>query len=180
MAQTVVPVYTIPNTYRVQQSLWESLCRIIPGIARTSGSKLRSFKPVAPCNTVVGKSGTVPGAGSSGKLGTRTAGLGNPQSVAVSLSTCEKGATQETCPAGLPDGIPPVGSKLAMFHQHILTVDLNDNGDPPTTRPQGANTPIKTTPALERRLSGKKLNISKIKVCHLLFDMRDWQERARK
>ena len=35
MAQTVVPVYTIPNTYRVQQSLWESLCRIIPGIART-------------------------------------------------------------------------------------------------------------------------------------------------
>ena len=32
MAQTVVPVYTIPNTYRVQQSLWESLCRIIPGI----------------------------------------------------------------------------------------------------------------------------------------------------
>ena len=35
MAQTVVPVYTIPNTYRVQQSLWESLCRIIPGVART-------------------------------------------------------------------------------------------------------------------------------------------------
>ena len=33
MAQTVVPVYTIPNTYRVQQSLWESMCRIIPGIA---------------------------------------------------------------------------------------------------------------------------------------------------
>ena len=22
MAQTIVPVYTIPNTYRVQQSLW--------------------------------------------------------------------------------------------------------------------------------------------------------------
>ena len=32
MAQTVVPVYTIPNTYRVQQSLWESLCRIMPGV----------------------------------------------------------------------------------------------------------------------------------------------------
>ena len=43
MAQTVVPVYTIPNTYRVQQSLWESLCRIIPGITRTSGSELHSF-----------------------------------------------------------------------------------------------------------------------------------------
>ena len=35
MAQTVVPVYTIPNTYQVQQSLWESLCWIIPGIAHT-------------------------------------------------------------------------------------------------------------------------------------------------
>ena len=32
MAQTVVPVYTIPNTYQVQQSLWESLCRIIPAL----------------------------------------------------------------------------------------------------------------------------------------------------
>ena len=38
MAQTVVPVYTIPNTYRVQQSLWESLCWIIPGIARTEAT----------------------------------------------------------------------------------------------------------------------------------------------
>ena len=48
MAQTVVPVYTIPNTYRVQQSLWESLCQIIPGVAHTGGSELRSFEPVAP------------------------------------------------------------------------------------------------------------------------------------
>ena len=48
MAQTVVPVYTIPNTYRVQQSLWESLCRIVPGIARTSESELRSFEPTTP------------------------------------------------------------------------------------------------------------------------------------
>ena len=38
MAQTVVPVYTIPNTYRVQQSLWESLCWIVPGMAHTSES----------------------------------------------------------------------------------------------------------------------------------------------
>ena len=43
MAQTVVPVYTIPNTYQVQQSLWESLCRIIPGVARTGGSELCPF-----------------------------------------------------------------------------------------------------------------------------------------
>ena len=38
MTQTVVPVYTIPNTYQVQQSLWESLCRIIPSIARTDAT----------------------------------------------------------------------------------------------------------------------------------------------
>ena len=43
MAQTVVPVYTIPNTYQVQQSLWESICRIIPGIARTSGANFVPF-----------------------------------------------------------------------------------------------------------------------------------------
>ena len=48
MAQTIVPVYTIPKTYLVQQSLWENLCRIIPGIACTGGSELRSFEPVAP------------------------------------------------------------------------------------------------------------------------------------
>ena len=44
MAQTVVLVYTIPNTYRIQQSLWESICQIIPGIACTSGSELHSFE----------------------------------------------------------------------------------------------------------------------------------------
>ena len=79
MAQTVVPVYTIPNTYRVQQSLWESLCRIIPGIAHTSGSGLRSFEPTAPRNVPVGQSDTAQGAGSSVGPGTGTVGLGNPQ-----------------------------------------------------------------------------------------------------
>ena len=66
MAQTIVPVYTIPNTYQVQQSLWESLCRIIPGIARTSESELRSFEPTAPRNVPVGQSEMALGAGSSG------------------------------------------------------------------------------------------------------------------
>ena len=70
MAQTVVPVYTIP--YWVQQSLWESICRIIPSIAHTSGSELRSFEPAAPRNTPVEQAITVPAAGNSGvpKLGT--------------------------------------------------------------------------------------------------------------
>ena len=76
MAQTVVPVYTIPNTYRVQQSLWESLCRIIPGIARTSGSELHSFEPTTPRNVPAGHSDTAPGSGRSGGAGTGTVGLG--------------------------------------------------------------------------------------------------------
>ena len=79
MAQTVVPVYTIPNTYRVQQSLWESLCRIIPGIAHTSESQLRSFEPTTSRNVPVGQSDTAPGAGNSGGPGTGAVGLGNPK-----------------------------------------------------------------------------------------------------
>ena len=63
MAQTVVPVYTIPNTYRVQQSLWESLCQIIPGIAHTSRSELRSFEPTTPRDVPVGHSDRAPSTG---------------------------------------------------------------------------------------------------------------------
>ena len=180
MAQTVVPVYTIPNTYRVQQSLWESLCRIIPGIARTSGSELRSFEPTNPHNTPVRQSDMAPGAGSSGDPGTGTVGLGNPQNVAVSLSTCEKGVTRGTRPTDLPDGIPPVGSEWAMFKPHIPTVNLADDGDPPDASLPETSTPLKATPESGKCHSKKKLNISKIQVTHLLFDMRDQQEKARR
>ena len=99
MAQTVVPVYTIPNTYRVQQSLLESLCRIIPGVARTGGSELHSFEPVTPHNTLVGQSDTVPDTGSSGSPGTGTVGLGNPKNVAVSLSARRMLLRKHTSPA---------------------------------------------------------------------------------
>ena len=51
LSHTVIPVYTIPNTYRTQRSLWESMCQIIPGIARHSGSELCPFEPRAPKNT---------------------------------------------------------------------------------------------------------------------------------
>ena len=180
MAQTIVPVYTIPNTYRVQQSLWESLCRIIPGIARTSGSELRSFEPTAPRNIPVGQSDMAPGAGSSGGPGTGTVGLGNPQNVAVSLSTCEKDVTQGIRPAGLPDGIPPVGSKWALFQPYVPTVNLADDRDPPDANPPETSTPIKATPESGKCHSKKKLNISKIEATHLLFDMRDRQEKARR
>ena len=178
MAQTVVPVYTIPNTYWVQQSLWESLCRIIPIIARTSGSELYSFEPSAPRNIPVGQSDTAPGTGSSDDPRTGTVGLGNPQNVAVSLSTCKKDVTQETRFAGLSDGIPLVGSKWAVFKQHIPTVNLADNGDPPDASPPETSTPIKATPESGKRHSKKKLNISKIQATHLLFDMWDRQEKV--
>ena len=130
MAQTVVPVYTIPNTYRVQQSLWESLCRIIPGIARTSGSELHSFQPTAPRDVPVGHSNTAPGSRSSVSPGTGAVGLEGPQSVAVTLSTHEKDVTQGIRSAGLPDGIPLASSKWALFPPHMPTINLADDGSP--------------------------------------------------
>ena len=166
MAQTVVPVYTIPNTYRVQQSLWKSLCRIIPGIARTSGSELRPFVPVTPHNTPVGQPDTAPGAGGSGNPGTGIVRLDDLQNVA-----------QETRLTGLPEGIPPAGSHWAVFKPSIPTINLADDGDPPSRVPE-TSTPIKTTPESGKRSSKKKLNISKIQATHLLFYMRDRQEKA--
>ena len=180
MAKTVVPVYTIPNTYRVQQSLWESLCQITPSIARTSGSELRSFEPTAPRNVPVGHSDMALGIGSSVGPGTGTDGLGNPQNVAVSLSTCEKDVTQGICPASLPDGIPPVGSKWALFPPYVPTVNIADDGNPPDANRPETSTPIKATLESGKCHSKKKLNRSKIEATHLIFDMRDRQEKARR
>ena len=122
----------------------------------------------------------VPGAGSSGSPRTGLVGLGNPQKVAVSLSTCEKDVTQGIQSAGRPDRIPPVGSKWAFFHQYVLTVNLADDGDPPPANLPKTSTPIKTTPESGKRHSKKKLNLSKIEATHLLFDMWDRQEQARR
>ena len=180
MAQTVVPVYTIPNTYWVQQSLWESLCWIIPGIARTSGSELHSFAPTAPHNIPVGQSDTALGVRSSGSPGTGNVGLGNPQNVAVSLSTYETDVTQAVRPASLPDGIPSAGSKWVLFPPYAPTVNIADNRGPPDANPPETSTPIKATPKSWKCHSKKKLNISKIEASHLLFDMRDRQEKARR
>ena len=178
MAQIVVPVYTIPNTYWVQQSLWESLCRIIQGVARTGGSELRSFQPVTPHNTPVGQPNTALGAGGSSNPGTGMARSGNPQNVTSSLPTRED-VTGETCLTGLPDGIPPAGSQCAVFKTALPTTNLADDEDPTARLPE-TSTPIKTTPESGKRPSKKKkLNVSKIQVTHLLYDMRDWQEKAR-
>ena len=179
-AQTVVPVYTIPNTYRVQQSLWEGICQIIPGIARTSGSELCSFEPAAPHNTPVEQAGTVPAAGNSGVPEVGTVKLNDPQSSAASSSTRKKNATQEVRQTGVPLRTPLAGSVWVAQEafQHILTVNLVDNGDPPSTRLQKTSMPIKAAPAADRSHSGKKLDISKIKGAHLLFEIQDRQEKA--
>ena len=120
------------------------------------------------------------GAGGSSSPGTGTVGLGNLQKVAVSLSTCEKDVTQGIHSAGLLDRIPPVGSKWTLFPQYILTVNLADDGDPPDANPPETSTPIKATPESGKCHSKKKLNISKIEATHLLLDMRDRQEKARR
>ena len=126
MAQTVVPIYTIPNTYRVQQSLWENLCWIIPGVTRTSGSKLRSFEPVAPRNTPVGQSDTAPGARSSGDSGTGIVGLGNLQNVAVSLPTCEKerrmSLRKHASPAFRMESLRPVPIGPCLNDTYLLSI----------------------------------------------------------
>ena len=122
----------------------------------------------------------VPGTRSSGDPGTGIIGLGNLQNVAVSLPTCEKDVAQETRLAGLPDGIPPAGSHWAMFKQHIPTVNLADDRDPPDASPPETSTPIKATPESGKCHSKKKLNVSKIQATHLLFNMQDRQEKARR
>ena len=181
MAQTVVPVYTFPNTYRVQQSLWEGICQIIPSIAHTSGSELHSFEPAAPHNTPVEQAGTVLAAGNSGVPDLGTAKSNDPQSSTASSSTHKKNATQEVHQTRVPLGIPPAGSVWVAKEafQHIPIVNLMDDGDPPGTRLQKTSTPIKTTPAADRSHSRKKLDISKIKGAHLLFEMQDRQEKSR-
>ena len=181
MAQAVVPVYTIPNTYRVQQSLWESICQIIPGIAHTSRSELHSFEPAAPRNTPVEQIITVPAAGNTGVPKVGTAKSNDPQSSAASSSIHKKNAAQEVCQIGVPLGIPLPRSVWVPKEafQHIPTVNLVDDGDPPGTRPQKTSMPIKATPAADRSYSGKKLNISKIKGAHLIFEVQNRQEKAR-
>ena len=104
--------------------------------------------------------------------------MGNPQNVAVSLSTCEKDVTQGIRPAGLPDRIPLAGSEWALFPPHVPTINIADDGNPPDANLPETSTPIKATPESGKRHSKKKLNLSKIEATHLIFDLRDRQEKA--
>ena len=103
-----------------------------------------------------------------------------PKNSTVSSSIHKKNADQEMCQTTVPLRIPLPGSVWVPkeVFQHILTVNLVDNGDPPSTRLQKTSMPIKATPAANRSHSGKKLDISKIKGAHLLFEMQDRQEKA--
>ena len=159
MAQTVVPVYTIPNTYRVQQSLWESLCQIIPGIAHTDATS---------------------GAGGSGDPGT-TAMQGDSQPASASQTSHKKRTSREKRQGEVPLGIPPAGSTwvASLEFQNLPVVNLTGDDNPPTTRPQGSDTPIQATPLTGRRVSRGKINVSKVDAHHLIWKMEDRQEAAR-
>ena len=93
MAQTVVPVYTIPNTYRVQQSLWESLCRTIPGIAGNSPGEPRPAQQSS--NPPVGAVSL--GAGGSRDPGATATREGN-QSASASQTTRRRSSSRELPP----------------------------------------------------------------------------------
>ena len=105
MAQTVVPVYTIPNTYRVQQSLWESLCLTIPGIARNNLGGPRPAQQTS--NPPVGAVSL--GAGGSGDPGGTATREGN-QLASASQATRQKRSSREKQHGKAPVGIPPAGS----------------------------------------------------------------------
>ena len=60
------------------------------------------------------------------------------------------------------------------------TINLADDGNPPDANLPETSTPMKATPESGKRHSKKKLNLSKIEATHLIFDMRDWQEKVRK
>ena len=178
MAQTVVPVYTIPNTYRVQQSLWESLCRTIPGIARNSLGQPRPAQQSS--NPPVGAVSL--GAGGSGDLGA-TATREDNQSASASQTTCRRSSSREKRHGEVPVGIPPAGSVIVArseFQKNLPVISLTEDDNPSVTRPQETSTPLKATPVTGRRVSGGKINVSKVGTQHLLWKMEDRQEMARK
>ena len=68
------------------------------------------------------------------------------------------------------------------LRKHFSTYRLSTSWTTETLPVQGHRKParpIKATPVADRSHSGKKLDISKIKGAHLLFEMQDRQEKAR-
>ena len=80
-----------------------------------------------------------------------------------------------------PSGRNPSGRfQKALFPPHVPTINIADDGNPPDANPPETSTPIKATPESGKRHSKKKLNLFKIEATHLIFNLRDWQEKARK
>ena len=158
MAQTVVPVYTIPNTYRVQQSLWESLCQIIPGIARTDATS---------------------GAGGSGDPGA-TAMQEGSQPASASQTSHKKRTSRERRQGGVPLGIPLPGSTwvASSEFQNLPVINLTGDDNPSAPQPQDISAPIQVTLLMGRRVSGGKINVSKVDAHHLFWKLEDHQEMA--
>ena len=180
MAQTVVPVYTIPNTYQVQQSLWESLRRIIPGIARTSWSESHSAKLPAPSNTSVVQPNVTSGTGGSGDPGATAIQEGS-QPASASQTSRKKRSSREKRHGEVPLGIPPARSTwvASSEYQNLPVISLTGDDNPPAAQPQDTSTPIKATPLTGRHVSGGKINVSKVDAHHLLWKIEDCQEMAR-
>ena len=176
MAQTVVLVYTIPNTYRVQQSLWESLCRTIPGIARNNPGGPRPAQQSS--NPPVGAVSL--GAGGSGDQGA-TATREGDQSASALQTACQKRSSREKQQGEAPVGIPLARSVMVARSefQNLPVISLTEDDNPSVTQPQETSTPLKATPVTGRRVSVGKINVSKVDAQHLLWKMEDHQEMAR-
>ena len=179
MAQTVVLVNTILNTYRVQQSLWESLCRTIPGIARNSLSEPRSAQLSRPSNPPVGVNVTL-GASGSGDPGATATREGTQLASALQTSRQKRGS-REKQHGEAPVRIPPAGSVWVARSefQNLPVISLTGDDNPSIAQSQDTSTPLKATPVMGRRVSGGKINVSKVDAHHLLWKMEDRQEMAR-
>ena len=161
-------------TYRVQQSLWESLCWIIPGIAHASGSELRSTQLPVPNNTPAEQPDITSGAGDSGDPGATAIKVGS-QPAPASQTSQKKRTSQEKRQSEVPLGIPLTGSTWvhASEFQNLPVINLAGNDNPPETLPQYTSTPIKATPITGRRGSRGKINLSRVNAAHLIWKMED-------
>ena len=120
------------------------------------------------------------GAGSSGDPGATVTREGN-QSASALQTTRQKRISREKQHGEAPVGIPLAGSVWVAHSefQNLPVISLTDDDNPPVTQPQETSTPLKATPVTGRRVSGGKINVSKVDAQHLLWKMEDHQEMAR-
>ena len=92
----------------------------------------------------------------------------------------QKRSSREKQHSKIPFGIPPAGSVwvASSEFQNLPVISLMGDDNPPVTQPQDTSTPLKATPVMGRRVSGGKINVSKVDAHHLLWKMEDHQEMA--